>query len=166
MTAQAGQVKKVLDDLVHRVDIKNIMIFHSLVSIAMGVPLVLIPHSFYNITMQLVRRRNVRTSIDYSHIAHEYLRMYGALLMGVGWIVWRSRNLKDSRLQKIFCESFALIYLVEAVIMARAEYTTDDGHSAIHILIIISFMLTGLMYAIMRFWKGIKHNGLPGTHDD
>ncbi len=141
-------------------DIATIMKFHAIMCILIGVPLIALPHNFYQIGKG---RKQV-----YNHVAHEYLRMYGACTLAIGWIVWRCREINDGRLHRIICESFAICYLLQAIIMTRAEMFSESGNSGLHVGIITTFASVGLLYFYIRFIKinGIKHFELPGSSRD
>jgi hypothetical protein len=136
-------------------DIKLIMNFHALMCILIGIPIICLPHRFYEI-------QNWKGNRVYNHVAHEYLRMYGAVTLVIGWIVWRLRNIDDGRVHRIFCEGFAICYLLQAGIMTRAEYYCTEGHSSFHIGIIITFLVIGILYGVVRLTGNIKTFELPG----
>ena len=99
-------------------------------------------------------------------MAHEFLRMYGAMTLAIGWFVWRTRHINDARLKRTICETFALCYPLQALIMLRAQYTNPDGHSTLHWVVALIFIVLGAMYAYMRFIKKIKDFALPGSSAD
>ncbi len=143
-------------DLLHsEIELKHVMRVHGVFSMVIGIFLVLIPHSLYQKTM-------------YNHIAHEFLRLYGSLNFALGWLVWRSEKvgLSDGRVKRIICETFAICYLFQFIIILRAQYAVPNGHSPLHMFIAIVFGLIGCMYGYIRLIKKIKAFELPVSHDN
>jgi hypothetical protein len=140
-------------------NLEHTMISHALLCIAGGFGLMFLPHSFYEV-------QNWRGQTMYDHVAHEFLRMYGALTIAIGWFVWRTRHINDARLKRIVCETFALCYPLQALIMIRAQFTNPDGHSQLHWVVACLFLIIGGAYAFMRFVKKIKDFSLPGSSHD
>jgi hypothetical protein len=66
-------------------DIQSVMQFHSVVSIFIGLGSFLLPHQFYS-------------QFGYNHFAHEFVRLYGCMTLGIGYLVWKTREIKDGRL--------------------------------------------------------------------
>ena len=145
-----------LRDLLYReIDLKLIMQGHGLFSMFIGALLVVLPHSVYRNTL-------------YNHIAHEYLRLYGALNFALGWLVWRVDRvgLSDGRIKRIICETFAICYLVQFVILVRAQYAVPVGHSPFHMFVATIFAAIGCLYGYMRYIKKIKSFELPTASRD
>lgn len=131
-------------------DLQSVMQFHSVVSIFIGLGSLLLPHRFYN------------TSDGYNHFAHEFVRLYGCLTLGIGYLVWKTREIKDGRLQKAITETFALCYGLQALAMFRAQLTSPEGHSFFHWLILILFACVSGLYAYSRFATKMNSFELPG----
>lgn len=138
--------------------IVELMAIHAVFCIVIGVFTVVIPHKFYDII-------NPDGVAIYNHLGHEYLRLYGALTLAVGWFSWRAREINDGRLTKYISETFFICYLLQALIMIRAQFTNPAGHSTLHWTIATVFVVLSLLYAYVRFVKKIKSYGLPGGHD-
>jgi hypothetical protein len=138
------------DLLSREIDLKHVMRGHGIFSIIIGALLVLLPHSVYRNTM-------------YNHIAHEYLRLYGALNFALGWLVWRVDRvgLTDGRVKRVICETFAICYLVQFLILVRAQYAVPVGHSPFHMFVATIFAAIGCLYGYMRYVKKIKSFELP-----
>mmetsp|Transcript_12996 Transcript_12996/g.12617 ORF Transcript_12996/g.12617 Transcript_12996/m.12617 type:complete len:183 (-) Transcript_12996:394-942(-) len=130
-------------------DIQSVMQFHSVVSIFIGLGSLLLPHNFYS-------------TFGYNHFAHEFIRLYGCLTLGIGYLVWRTREIKDGRLQKAVTETFALCYGLQALAMFRAQLTSPEGYSLFHWFIIILFACVSGLYTYSRFSTKIKSFELPG----
>eukprot|EP01041_Mallomonas_annulata_P005878 gene5878-11872_t len=134
-------------------DLKRLMLLHAISCMFSGTACLLLPHSFGAYS-------------SYNHMTHEFIRLYGALSLGIGWLVWKTRDISDGRLKRAISESFALCYLLQAISMARAQTTNPHGHSAFHWLISISFACIGGLYLYIRFIKKIKTFDLPGNHEN
>ena len=136
-------------------NLKHIMISHGLSSLVLGVMTIFLPHNFYT-----------SKTTGYNHMAHEYVRLYGVMCIGIGYIVLATRNFKDARLLRTYAETFTIIYILQALAMLRAQFTLPTGHSLLHWLIAMMYLLQGFMYAYFRFTKNlIKSYELPGVSD-
>lgn len=132
--------------------LQHVMIFHSFLCVIFGIISILLPHNFYN-------------QLFYDHMAHEYLRMYGALTISIGWFVWRTKDITDGRIKKVICETFGVSYLLQGIVMLRAHTSLPHGHNPIHWLLSFLFLTIGSLYAYMRFIQKIKVFELPGGRD-
>lgn len=110
----------------------------------------------------LFTRTSEPNSSGYNHFAHEFIRMYGCLTLGVGWFVWNTKSIKDGRLFRAVSETFAICYLLQAAVMARAQWTNPGGHSIAHTVIAVAFLIVGLLYAYIRLGGKLKDFELPG----
>ena len=136
-------------------NLKHIMISHGLSSLVLGFLTVLLPHNFYT-----------SKTTGYNHMAHEYVRLYGVMCIGIGYIVLATRHFKDARLLKTYAETFTIIYILQALAMLRAQFTLPNGHTLLHWLIAMMYLVQGSMYAYFRFTKNlIKSYELPGVDD-
>ena len=140
---------------VEEFDLKLMMEAHAIFCIFLGFGCTLLPHGWYTNTRRY----------EYDHDKHEFIRLYGALTLGIGWIVWKTRDITDGRLKRAISESLAICYLLQAVTMIRAQITNPNGHHALHWLIAIIFVCIGALYAYLRFVKKIKAFELPGAHE-
>lgn len=131
--------------------LQHVMIFHSILCVFFGAIAVILPHNFYN-------------QLHYDHMSHEYLRMYGALTVSIGWFVWRTQDITDGRLKKVICETFGVTYLLQGIVMLKAHTSLPKGHNPIHLLLAFIFLTIGSLYGYMRFIKQIKVFELPGGH--
>ena len=148
---------RVVGILSTELDLKNLMQAHAISSIFIGVGCILIPHSWLT--------QNANYNKNYDHFAHEFLRLYGALTLGIGWLVWKTSDITDGRLKRTISESFALCYIVQSLSMIRAHIGDPEGHNAIHLLAALTFAGVGALYGYLRFVKKIKTFELPGLHD-
>jgi hypothetical protein len=136
-------------------DIRMVMQIHGILAIIIGTGAILIPHAMYNITEG-----------NYNHMAHEFVRLYGCLTFCIGLLVWAICEIRDGRLMKAISESFAICYLLQAIVIFRAQFTNPDGHSYFHWLIAILFLLISLSYGYIRLIKKVKSYELPGLNDN
>jgi hypothetical protein len=132
------------------IDIKGVMQLHSVICIFIGLGTLLLPHRFYS------------SSSGYNHFAHEFVRLYGCLTLGIGYLVWNTKDIRDGRLIRALTETFALSYGLQALAMLRAQISNPDGHSFFHWFILFLFVCVSGLYAYSRFAKKIKDYELPG----
>ena len=131
-------------------DIQAVMRFHGMFAIFIGTCIILLPHGFYSIKS------------GYNHLTHEYLRLYGCLTFAIGWLVWKTQDIRDGRLLRAIGETFAICYGLQSLVMIRAQLTNPAGHSFFHWLIIFSYCIISASYGYVRATKKIKTYELPG----
>ena len=131
-------------------DIQAVMRFHGMFAIFIGTCIMLLPHGFYSIKS------------GYNHLTHEYLRLYGCLTFAIGWLVWKTQDIRDGRLLRAIGETFAICYGLQSLVMIRAQLTNPAGHSFFHWLIIFSYCIISASYGYVRATKKIKTYELPG----
>ncbi len=141
--------------LSQELNLQQIMICHSILSLLFGLIAIFLPHNFYSI------------ELTYNHLAHEYLRMYGALTLSIGWFVWRTQEITDGRIKMIICEVFSISYIIQGIVMLRAHQSIgiSNGHNFIHWMMAFMFLTIGSLYGYMRFVKKIKIFELPGGRE-
>lgn len=135
-------------------ELKSVMQLHSGVCIFVGLGTLLLPHRYYSSTT------------GYNHFAHEFVRLYGCLTLGIGYLVWVTKDIKDGRLLRALTETFALSYGLQSLAMLRAQFASPDGHSFFHWLIIILFTGVSGLYSYCRFFRKMKDFELPGFGRD
>jgi len=136
-------------------DLRQIMRMHAFTSIALGVGTLVIPHSFL-----------MAAQGEYSHYAHEFIRLYGCMTLSIGWVVWKSQGLQDGRLARALSETFCISYSLQALVMLRAQFTNPNGHTVLHWQIALLFLALGVAYGYVRWIKKIKYFALPGEGDE
>ena len=132
------------------VELKSIMQLHSFICILIGLGTLVLPHRFYS------------NSSGYDHFAHEFVRLYGCLTLGIGYLVWCTKDIKDGRLLRALTETFALSYGLQAVAMLRAQLSSPSGHSTLHWLTLSLLTCVSGLYTFCRFARKIKDFELPG----
>ena len=136
-----------------RLDLRTIMRWHAFTTMVLGLGTVGLPHTFLS-------------SGEYSHYAHEFIRLYGCLTLAIGWIVWKSQSIKDGRLARSLSEVFAVSYLMQGLVMLRAQFTNPKGHTFLHWQVALVFLAIGAGYGFIRWVKKIKYFALPLSGDD
>ena len=131
-------------------ELKSIMQLHSLICILIGMGTLVLPHRFYS------------NSSGYDHFAHEFVRLYGCLTLGIGYLVWCTKDIKDGRLLRALTETFALSYGLQAMAMLRAQLSSPSGHSTLHWLTLSLLTCISALYTFCRFARRIKDFELPG----
>lgn len=140
---------------IQKIDVKQIMLYHSYFSIFVGVTTVLFPSFFYSKSYEPKK---------YDYMAHEFCRLYGCLSLALGYIVLKSRLIVDGRMMKVYCESFGLIYCLQSVSMLLSQFSDPAGsHSFFHFLFAVGSLALGVMYGYIRFNKKMKSYELPGS---
>lgn len=144
-------------DVVSRVfrgELRSIMQLHSSICILIGMGALVLPHHFFS------------SSTGYNHFAHEFVRLYGCLTLSIGYLVWVTKDIKDGRLLRALTETFAISYGLQALAMLRAQFSSPDGHSYFHWLILLLFASVSGLYSFCRFSRKMKDFELPGFGRD
>ena len=140
---------------VEKIDVKQVMLYHSCFSILIGVLTILFPSFFYSKSSDPKK---------YDYMAHEFCRLYGCLSLALGYIVLKSRSIVDGRMMKVYCESFGMIYCLQSFSMLLSQFSDPSGsHSFFHFLIALGALALGSMYGYIRFNKKMKSYELPGS---
>jgi len=98
-------------------------------------------------------------------MSHEYVRLYGVLNIAIGWLIWKLRDASDGRIGQAIAEAFAVCYLLQFLVMLRAQFSNPEGHSVLHWMVALVFGGLAYAYIYIRFFKKIKYFELPGSHN-
>ena len=142
-----------LSEIIRKVltgDLRSIMQLHSAVCMFIGLGTLVLPHRYYS------------SSTGYNHFAHEFVRLYGCLTLGIGYLVWMTKDIKDGRLLRAVTETFAMSYGLQALAMLRAQFASPDGHSMFHWFILVLFACVSGLYSFVRLARKMKDFELPG----
>ena len=60
-------------------------------------------------------------------VTHLIIRIFGALIIGQFWIVWRARSVYDAVARKSLVQAYALVFLLIAAALLRGQLTAG-GH--------------------------------------
>lgn len=142
-----------------QLSMRSVVKVHACVCIVLGLYATFAPHSLAYDAAQ---------SSDYNHMAHEFVRLYGCITTSIGWFVWTSKGITDGRIVRAITEVFAIAYMLQALVMLRAQFTNPRGHSCIHWLIALVFTAIGAGYLFVRLGGRIKDYSLPygDEHED
>jgi hypothetical protein len=131
--------------------LRNVMMMHAIFCGIYGLFIVVLPHGFY-----------VSTG-SYNYLYHESSRLYGCLTLGIGWLVWSTKSIKDGRVMRAVSEAFAVSFLLQSVVMLRAFFTNaKETNHLVHILVALSFLAIGVLYSYARFAAKHRDFELPG----
>jgi hypothetical protein len=130
-------------------DFKAIMQLHAVFCMLLGTVALILPHRFYF------------GNGSYNHFAHEFIRLYGCLTIGIGYIVWATKSIRDARLMKALTETFSICYGLQALALFRAQLTSPEGHSTTHWFITLIFAFISLFYGVSRLSKKVTDLDLP-----
>ncbi|KAF1333689.1 hypothetical protein FI667_g2391, partial [Globisporangium splendens] len=98
-----------------------------------------------------------------THFAHEFIRLYGALTLAQGWLVWRTRLVSDALIRRTFCQAYCICFSLQALALVRAQLSAPDSHSSLHWLNILVLGGLGGAYGYFLVFKTIKAFELPGA---
>ncbi|KAF0699830.1 Aste57867_9606 [Aphanomyces stellatus] len=129
-----------------------LFVVHAAISTLIGGACFLLPHS---LAMEALR------TPDYSHLAHEMVRLYGALTLAQGWLVWNTRLVGDGLIRKTFCQAYCLCFSLQALAMLRAQVSSPESHSVLNWLNIFILAGLGIAYGYFLAFKTIKAFELP-----
>ncbi|TMW55812.1 hypothetical protein Poli38472_008460 [Pythium oligandrum] len=126
---------------------------HAVFSIATGALCFFTPHS---------QLSPILGDANNTHFAHEFIRLYGALTLAQGWLVWRTRLVSDAMVRRTFCQAYAICFLLQAFALIRAQLTAPESHSVLHWFYIFILGSLGTGYGYFLTYKTIKAFELPG----
>lgn len=139
-------------------DLKKLFRIHSLWLMGVGFFLTFMPHGILHLFMPKM-----------DHMTHEVYRLYGALNISIGYIVWKLRFAGDGRrVGRVIAETFCVCFILQALVILRAQLTNPAGHDVWHWMLAITYFVYGALYGYIRFVKKIKAFELPGSdaHED
>lgn len=87
--------------------------FHAVASLASGAALVAAPHSL----------------VAAGHAVHATLRVYGALVLAQGWLVYRTRRVTDAFVRKTMCEAYFAAFAISTLVLLRALLASPEDHA-------------------------------------
>lgn len=127
--------------------------YHAIAAIVTGGICVLLPHSLASTFI----------GSEYSHMVHEIFRLYGALTLAQGWLVWQTRKVADAFVRKTFCQAYCICFSLQTLALFRAQVTSPEQHSWLNWLNILLFLSLGSSYSYFLVFKPIKVFELPGS---
>lgn len=93
---------------------------------------------------------------------HFLSRLYGCLRIAVGWLLYHVRAVDDGRFRRNVCEALFVCYVLQAIVVLRAQFT--DRRNIVNWAAILMLSFIGFGYGRFRFSKGgdlIKIYELP-----
>ena len=120
---------------------KKIFRVHAAFCILLGAFLFCLPKSLFS---------TVAHTTTYDHMQHEYIRLYGVLNVSIGWLIWKLRDVTDGRIGQAIAEAFALCYVLQFMVMLRAQFANPSGHSLYHWVLTVIFGLLAYAYIYIR----------------
>jgi hypothetical protein len=138
------------------ITLRNTMRVHAICCIIVGIVCILLPHSVFS------------NESTYDHVAHEYIRLYGCLTLGLGWLVERCKTISDGSLIRIMSETFSICYALQCLVMIRAHFSYPAGHTApyLHLITALIFGLVASLYGFVRLFRKAREFELPSQMRD
>eukprot|EP01134_Creolimax_fragrantissima_P005279 CFRG5279T1 len=122
--------------------LNNLFLVHASISVFLGVALTLFPH-FAELFMihqnaETVVALTDHTAGDAQKITHLVLRMYGGLILGQGYMVYKARDVADAAMRRVIVEVYSGSFALTAAALLRAQTTEGgglNGYNWINILV-------------------------------
>mmetsp|Transcript_8731 Transcript_8731/g.28561 ORF Transcript_8731/g.28561 Transcript_8731/m.28561 type:complete len:148 (-) Transcript_8731:90-533(-) len=143
--------------LLARLSFNDVLRAHSIIAGACGLALVFLPHRIFGWLF---------SPSDYSHVAHEFGRCYGAVLTAQSWLTLRTRAIADARIRRLLAESYAVAYGLTAVALLRASIAAPRLHGLLGLVAALCSAALSALYAYFRFLRKLKTFELPGGAPD
>jgi hypothetical protein len=92
-----------------------------------------------------------------------FCSLYACLRVTGGWILWHIRGVDDGRFRRHVCEAQLVCYVLQALTVLRAQFTSPE-HRWGHWIVILVLLTLSVAYGSFRFGKGghlIKIYELP-----
>jgi len=134
------------------VTLNTIMGVHALFSLGIGTLLIILPHTLFH-----------DMSGAYSFLAHEVIRCYGAVTIGLGYMAYKLRAIKDGRIRRLIAETYFVIYGVTTVCLWKAWISNPAHHTLWAVSLLALSTFATFFYGYFRFLKPIKTFELPGS---
>ncbi|KDO34995.1 hypothetical protein SPRG_01058 [Saprolegnia parasitica CBS 223.65] len=129
-----------------------LFVVHASISIVIGSACLLLPHSLAMAALQ---------TPQYGHLVHEMVRLYGALTLAQGWLVWKTRLVGDALIRKTFCQAYCLCFSLQSLAMFRAQVASPESHSLLNWINILVLAGLGAAYGYFLAFKTAKAFELP-----
>lgn len=143
-------------------NMQSVMQMHGLGCIFLGLLAIVSPHGLHSSRLAIIKQG---LPTQYNHMAHEFIRLYGCLNLGIGWFVWSTRQIQDGRLVRAISETFCICYFLQSITIFRAQWTDPTGHSVIHWMIALLFLTISGLYGYIRYNRKLKSFQLPSLDD-
>ena len=65
----------------------------------------------------------------YSFLAHEIIRCYGAVTIGLGYMAYKIRSIKDGRIRRLLAETYFVVYGVTTLCLWKAWISNPASHT-------------------------------------
>ena len=99
---------EVLKMAMEAVTLNTVMGIHALFHLIVGTLLAILPHTLFH-----------DMSGAYSFLAHEVIRCYGAVTIGLGYMAYKLRYIKDGRIRRLLAETYFVVYGVTQFLYGR-----------------------------------------------
>ncbi len=111
-----------------RVDI--LFLFHALFATVLGLCAFLVPHVFEWVLVHHGETLKLRDNAESEQkITHLIIRLFGALIMSQGWIVYNARETSDAHTRRSIVQSYFLCFFCSSLALLRAQLT-EGGNLA------------------------------------
>ena len=121
-------------------------------SLIVGTLLVILPHTLFH-----------DMSGAYSFLAHEVIRCYGAVTIGLGYMAYKLRYIKDGRIRRLLAETYFVVYGVTTISLWKAWISNPSHHTLWALTLIALSTFATFFYGYFRFLRPIKTFQLPGA---
>lgn len=149
--AQVAVDPEVVKVAMEAITLNTVMGIHSSLSLVIGMLLVILPHTVF---------------LDhgkYSFLAHEIIRCYGAVTIGLGYMAYKIRSIKDGRIRRLLAETYFVVYGVTTLCLWKAWISNPASHTLWAVSLLGLSTFATFFYGYFRFLKPIKTFELPGS---
>jgi hypothetical protein len=143
---------EVLKMAMEAVTLNTVMGIHAFFSVIVGTLLVILPHTLFH-----------DMSGAYSFLAHEVIRCYGAVTIGLGYMAYKLRYIKDGRIRRLLAETYFVVYGVTTISLWKAWISNPSHHTLWALTLIALSTFATFFYGYFRFLRPIKTFQLPGA---
>ena len=133
------------------ITLNTVMGIHSSLSLVIGLLLVILPHTLF------------LDNGKYSFLAHEIIRCYGAVTIGLGYMAYKIRSIKDGRIRRLLAETYFVVYGVTTLCLWKAWISNPASHTLWAVSLLGLSTFATFFYGYFRFLKPIKTFELPGS---
>ena len=140
---------EVLKMAMDAVTLNTVMGIHAFFSLIVGTLLVILPHTLFH-------------DMSISFLAHEVIRCYGAVTIGLGYMAYKLRYIKDGRIRRLLAETYFVVYGVTTISLWKA-WISNPSHHTLWALTLIALSDICNIFMGIGFLRPIKTFQLPGA---
>jgi hypothetical protein len=141
-----------------RRQVDNLFMFTAAFTGIAGLLAVIVPNVFEYICLnhagESLRLRDNQG--DQTKITHLVIRLLGAMLLALAWIVFSIRQSADAFMRRAIVQAYSLCFIVSSLAMIRAIFTKGGNLSALNYLTTLVYVALASLYGFLASGNKIQ----------